>query len=135
MDQKKGFSLTEILVAVVIMSVLAGVAIPGFSKAKNKAAANQAINYLRTIRTSQKMYYSRFKNYLARADSAGIRSELGAETNNANGYSFNVTAPTPTTGFTATAVNTATGETITLNEKGEWSGTAAAYIPKTGNES
>ena len=127
MSRKKAFTLTEILIAVVVMAVLASVAVPGFSAAKKKAAASQAIAYLRTIKTSQKMYFAKWGTYLARANSSDIKAELGAETR-AKDYTFSVTTPTPTT-FTATA--TTSGGTLTLNQDGTFTatGTETKYVP------
>ncbi|MFA5167449.1 MAG: type II secretion system protein [Candidatus Omnitrophota bacterium] len=131
MSKKKGFTLTEILVTVVVLATLAAIVIPGFSKAKNKAAANQAIAYLRTIRTAQKMYYAKWKTYNAFANDAAIKTDLSAETQAAS-YTFSVTAPTATT-FTATATKAGGTGTITLNQDGAFAatGSEAGYAPSS----
>ena len=129
MSRKKGFTLTEILIPVLVLAALAAIAMPGFTKAKKKASANQAVAYLRTIRTSEKMYYAKFKEYWGYATSANIKTGLGAETN-ANDYTFVVTAPTAAT-FTATATKTGATGTITLNQDGTFAatGSEAGYAP------
>ena len=124
MRKKEGFTLVEVLITVVILAVLAGVVTPGFSKSKAKAEADQAVAYLRTIRTAERMYYAKWGNYTqAIADTAGIKTHLSAETKT-KGYAFSVT-PTAS-GFTATA--TGSDGTISLDQDDQWSGTSG-YLP------
>lgn len=112
-----------------ILAALAGVAIPGFTRAKQRGSASQAISYLRTIRTSEKMYYAKWGTYLAGANSDAIKAALGAESNTAD-YDFSVTAPTATT-FTATATKGAAANFISLNQDGTWTsgGDQTKYQP------
>lgn len=127
MDQKKGFTLIEILVTVVILGALAAVVIPGFTKAKAKAEKDQAIAYLRTVRTSMRMYYGKWKTYLPLANTSAIKGALGAETQATN-YTFDVAAPTSST-FTATATRTSDSKKVTLNQDGTWGGDAGMPPP------
>jgi type IV pilus assembly protein PilE len=120
MNREKGFTLIEILVTVLILGALAAVAIPGFTKAKAKAEKDQAVAYLRTVRTSMRMYYGKWKTYLPLANTSAIKNVLGAETQGAN-YSFAVAAPTSAT-FTATATRSSDSKTVTLNQDGTWGG-------------
>jgi len=131
--KKKGFTLTEILITVLVLAVLVAIAIPGFSKAKDRAAANQAVAYLRTIRTAEKMYYAKWKTYQAFTDYAAIKADLSAEVKAAD-YTFNVTTPSTTTfyararkGSTAPA-NCTDSDTICLDQDGAWTG-ASSYKP------
>jgi type IV pilus assembly protein PilE len=127
MDRKKGFTLIEILVTVLILGALAAITIPGFTKAKTKAEKDQAIAYLRTVRTSMRMYYGKWKTYLPLANTSAIKSTLGAETQAAN-YSFAVTAPTSST-FTATATRSSDSKTVAVNQDGTWSGNNTPLPP------
>gem|GEM_PF-1412913 len=128
MGRKRAFTLVEILAAIVIVAVLASIAIPGFSKARDKASANQAIAYLRTIRTAQKMYYGKWRAFVNAANDAAIKSTLGAEAK-ATGYTFSVTGDATT--FTATAQKGGAANTITLKDDGTWNatGTEVRYKP------
>jgi type IV pilus assembly protein PilE len=117
---KRGFTMTEVLITVLIIAVLAAIAFPGFSKAQQKNDAGQTITYLRAIRLAEKMYYAKNGTYLACADAAAIRSNLGTEITTEK-YTFDVIAPTATT-FTATATRTSDAKTISLDQNGTWGG-------------
>ncbi len=133
-SKKKGFTLAEILSVAVILAVLAAVAIPGFSKSKAKAEANQAIAYLRTIRTAERMYFAKNNEYSCQAAGScdtvdEIKAVLGAEVGMNNIYTFNVTATATT--FTAMARKGSTApaactdsNTICIDQSGTWSGTS-----------
>ena len=122
---KRGFSLVEIVITIVVLATLAMIGIPGFLKTKNKNDASQAVTYLRAIRLAEKMYYAKNGVYLACTDNDAIR-DLGPEITNGS-YSYTVTRPTATT-FTATATATIDGKTITLNQDGTWGGDSS-YKP------
>lgn len=131
---EKGYTLTELVITIAIIGACAAVAVPGFQNSMNKGKANQAIAYLRTIRTGEKMYYAKNGNYVSCADKAAIASNLGAEVSTEN-YTFSVLAPTATT-FVAKAVkvgvlasnNCNTADTLCLDQDGNWTGTSA-YLP------
>ena len=125
MDRKKGFTMIEILVTILILGALAAVTIPGFTKAKTKAEKDQAVAYLRTVRTSMRMYYGKWKTYLPLANTGLIKTNLGAETQ-ARDYSFSVAAPSypNATTFTATAFRSSDSKTITIDQDGTVGGNA-----------
>lgn len=53
---KKGFTLMELIFAVVIVGVLAGLAIPRFSHTIEKSRSAEAIHILETLRNAQEVY-------------------------------------------------------------------------------
>ena len=55
---KKGFTILELLIVVVILGVLAGLTIPVYQAAIEKSRAQEAIQMLSTIRESMLRYYS-----------------------------------------------------------------------------
>ncbi|MFA7255031.1 MAG: prepilin-type N-terminal cleavage/methylation domain-containing protein [Candidatus Omnitrophota bacterium] len=125
---KKGFTLAELLVTIVILSVLAAIAIPGFSKSRDKAAAAQAVAYLRTLRVGEKMYYAKNAIYVGCANATAVKTNLGVEVTEEN-YKFNVLAPTNSTFFARARKGTAptdctSTDVICVDQTGNWSGTS-----------
>lgn len=58
-----GFTLLEILIVVVIISILAGLAIPKFNKTVESAKGKEAVVNLELIRTAERMYYLDYNTY------------------------------------------------------------------------
>jgi len=119
--------LIEVVTVVLILGVLASAAIVGFNKTKYKAEKNQAIVYLRMIRTAEKLYWGKWKTYLALADKAAMKTQLGLEITSP--FTFKVDNVTATT-FTVTATSdAATGsKTLILKQDGTWD-PSATYTP------
>ena len=120
---RKGFSLVEILTAVVIIAILATITFPGFSKTRQKNEARQAITYLRAIRLAEKMFYAKNAAYTSNMTDLGV--EIASSNNQ---YTFTLTAAGNT--FTATGTRSA-GNTLSLDQSGTWNSTGdkAKYQP------
>jgi type IV pilus assembly protein PilE len=58
-----GFTLTEILVVVLIMGILASVAVPQYYKTTEKSKANEAVSYLLFLKGSQDRYNAKYGAY------------------------------------------------------------------------
>ncbi len=110
---KKGFSLAEILIVVVVASVLVAISVPNFLRTIDKENARQAITYLRLIRSAQKVYYSNHQTYVNCTNTADIQTNLGIEISGGD-YSFNVTGASTTT-FTAQATKGDSSITLTAD--------------------
>jgi len=54
---KKGFTLVELLVVVLIIGILAAVAVPQYQKSVDETRFSRAMVLLETIRTAQNTYY------------------------------------------------------------------------------
>ena len=113
---KKGFSLAEILIVVVVASVLVAISVPNFLRTIDKENARQAITYLRLIRSAQKVYYSNHQTYVNCTSTADIQTNLGIEISDGD-YKFSVTGASSTT-FTAQA--TKGNSFITLTADCTW---------------
>lgn len=68
LNKKKGFTLIEILVVVLIIGILATIALPSYHKAILKARAAEAINLLTMVRSKQAVSYSKTKTFFTRFD-------------------------------------------------------------------
>ncbi len=124
---KKGFTLTEILIAVILAGILASIAVPQLQEHIEKARANEAINYLRMIRTAQKMYYSKNAAYSNWENLDEMRDNLDVEVSDSH-YDFTVRVTED--GFLITATrNDGSGNTITLDQDGTFGG-KSKYTPQ-----
>jgi len=54
--KNRAFTLMELIVAIIIVGVLAGLAIPRFSSTIEKSRTAEAINILETLRNAQEVY-------------------------------------------------------------------------------
>lgn len=55
---RKGFTLLELLIVVVVIGILASIAIPQFFRVAERARAAEAINILGAVRRAEIRYYS-----------------------------------------------------------------------------
>jgi len=58
LKHREGFTLIELLIVVVIIGILAAIAIPKFSKTREKAYVSAMESDLRNLQTSEEIYYS-----------------------------------------------------------------------------
>ena len=56
MRAKKGFTLVEILIVVVILGILAAIVIPQFTEASTEAKTSSLVSDLQTVRAQIQMY-------------------------------------------------------------------------------
>ncbi len=119
---KKGFTLLEVLMVVIIIGVLATLAIPQYTKTVEKARASEAYSNLGTIRKAEWIFYNDRtpQTFTAVVGSLDIENPNSFATRN---FNYTVTAGAST--FTATAARvsgTNSGETITINQAGAIAG-------------
>jgi prepilin-type N-terminal cleavage/methylation domain-containing protein len=63
MKRRQGFTITELMIAVVIIGVLATLAIPSFTSYIYKARVTEATNFLGRIKQRQESYRNEFGQY------------------------------------------------------------------------
>jgi len=90
MRNKRGFTLIELLIVVVIIGILAALAIPKFSKTREKAYVAAMTADLKNLSTYQELYFS--DHYTYTSDKEALRfvetkSVTVAITANATGWS------------------------------------------------
>jgi len=60
---RKGFTLVELAVVIVVIGVLAAFGVPRFKKAVERSKAGEAFNYLAAVRSAQERYHSQNGTY------------------------------------------------------------------------
>src|SRR3989338_10355843 len=100
LGRKVGVTLTEVLIVVVILGILATLALPMFVKTIEKAKVGEAMSNLNLIRTGQKIYFLEQSNF------SGNITSLNIEDPNSEGsryFSYEITTEYNSDDFTARA--------------------------------
>jgi len=91
---RKGFTLIEIMIAVIILGLLVSLAMPIYNKIIEKTKAGEAVNNLRLIQVEEKRFFSR-RGYFAYDETPGDRKgiellnkELSLENPNKNPHRY-----------------------------------------------
>ena len=72
MTNKRGFTLVELAVVIVIIGVLAAFGVPRFREAVERSKASESFNYLSAVRSAQERYHSRQGAYADNASNLDI---------------------------------------------------------------
>ncbi|MGB9643233.1 MAG: type IV pilin protein [Candidatus Ratteibacteria bacterium] len=107
---KKGFTLVELMVVVIIVGILASVAVPIYRANIKKAMASEGAALLGSVLTAQRIYYAEYNTYTSN------KAELGIETTGNKYFTDYTLSGVSATGFTATTQGTgaASGVTVTM---------------------
>ena len=103
MNKNFGFTIVELVVVVVIISILSALALPQYIKTVERSRQSEAMTNLSAIRGAQMRYYLEYANYTTNFDSLDID-------NRSSGTYFNYTPlnPLAATGDVARATRTGT---------------------------
>lgn len=96
---KKGFTLIELMIVVVIIGILAAIAIPKFSSVKDQAEQVACRSNLRSLGSAEAMYYGTYNVY-------GTVAELNDS--DIMGNASAITCPTSDLGYATTTATSTT---------------------------
>jgi len=110
-NSRKGFTLIELMVVVIIVGILAAVAVPIYRANIKKAAASEGAALLGAVLTAEKVYYAEHNTYTT------DKADLGIDTvGNKYFKDYSISTDDATKGFTASTEGTgaAAGVTVTM---------------------
>jgi len=121
--KKAGFTVLELVIAVIILAILVSIAIPTYIVTMERTRANEAIATLRTMHAAERTYFSERRIYtdLIVGDDDGWTTVGLENPNNNNQRSFNYeySADPAAGGGTATRISGPNStETITISHDG-----------------
>jgi len=123
--RERGFSLVELMVALTIMAILAGVAVPRYQVTLEQAHLNFAASRLRCMATAQRLYFAENKTFapsLATLVGENLLTSNLAQDSDTFTY---IVASADDDGFEVTATRTASvawSGTISIDQTGVMTG-------------
>ena len=109
---KKGFTLLELVIVVIIIAVLAGLGIPQFLKTVERARAAEGVTALGAMRTAQLRYYAEYSVYTSTCTNLDVAAPAAPKwfsgTATCSSVPGSLVALTRTSGYTLTIADTGT---------------------------
>ncbi|HEV8599054.1 MAG TPA: prepilin-type N-terminal cleavage/methylation domain-containing protein [Gemmatimonadales bacterium] len=118
MSSRKGFTIIELLIVVVILGLLASIAIPKLAATKDKTKMASVRSDLRNTMTAQEAYFADYNTFgnLSQLQAASNYNlspgNTGTVTGVSNGYTATISNPTISMGVTQCTVQSGAGATV-----------------------
>lgn len=116
-QRKIGFTLTEVLIVVIIIGILATLALPMLVKTLEKAKLGEAVSNLNLIRTGEKIYFLEYSTFTTSIDSMNIE-DPNDETKRYFDYSITSADSADFTAQAERKEGTYTGKKCYINKSG-----------------
>jgi len=126
MMNKKGFTLVELMVVIVIIGVLAAVAIPKFSAATAKAKASEFPSVLSNIVSAQETNFAETDAYKNCSNKTALKDSLGVDIDHSKYFNYS----SITGGAAGAYVYTAFAE-LTVKVSSDATSGLTAYVDET----
>lgn len=137
---KRGFTLLELIVVIIILGILATLGFTQYTKMIEKGRTSEAKMILGQLRTAEEAYKLEYGNYVAysgASSSLPIDVPTACAVTHYFSYAVTVAGAGPTSTFIATATRctaggkapnfTGTAYTVTLTNAAVWGGTPGYY--------
>ena len=128
---RKGFTLMELIIVVVVIGILAGIGMPFYQKTLNGAKGREAVSQLRLLQAAEKVEKLESEKYLACSGYAACNTALGLDLPN-DGWFYGVDRVTAGN-FRARAIMSMSGGictyTINATQTDPSSSSACVYKP------
>jgi len=82
---QKSFSLTELIIVIVVVAILAAFLIPGFRQGRENALNKEAKAMLKLVQAAEKMYRLEIGWYVPCADTAACNAQLNLDLTDVGG--------------------------------------------------
>jgi len=116
---RKGFTLVEVLIVVIIIGILAAIGIPQFADSIEKAKSGEAKAGLGHVQTGEKIYFAEHEMYTT------VPGDLDISLSEKY-WAFSITVGTNSLTYTATATRSGNAhratQTITMTDDGTMGG-------------
>lgn len=114
MKHERGFTLVELMIVVVVISILAAVAMPAYTNYVIRGKITEATTNLSSLRVSMEQYYQDNRTYQNGGTACGATMPAAPAVQY---FTFTCNAPTSTTyTITATGANSMNGFTYTVDQ-------------------
>lgn len=105
---RKGFTLIELAVVLIVVGILASMAVASFSGPKERALGKEATANLKFIQAAEKISKMETGSYYISSNLANINTNLKLALT-ANNWAYAITSTDATSNFTATAARNGSG--------------------------